>query len=146
MSIVEGEDRGPTKSIPTMSKGNFAYMGCSAGTPVVSVWFIFWQTLQVTNSFTLKSPCSTTTHYYYYRMHHIRNRQRTSTVISTNGSLVPSPTSGRHSGRCGRLIWDTELDLPGCWTLRRQDGRTNQARPTPTDGSPANPANSGDNE
>ena len=57
MSIVKGEDRGPTKSIPTMSKGNFAYMGCSAGTPVVSVWFIFCQTSQVTNSFTsLYSP------------------------------------------------------------------------------------------
>ena len=40
---------------------------------------------------------------------------------------------------------DTGLELPGCWvaTLRKQEGRTNR---TPTDGSPVNPANSGDSE
>ena len=44
-----------------------------------------------------------------------------------------------------RLNRDTGLELPGCWvdTLRRQEGRTNRTR---ADGSPANPANSGDSE
>ena len=40
---------------------------------------------------------------------------------------------------------DTGLEIPGRWvaTLRRQEGRTNR---TPIDGSPVNPANSGDSE